>query len=44
MGGELTVSSIPKQGSAFTVRLFLANLGGELEKTQQYAIASYQEN
>lgn len=44
MGGELTVSSIPQQGSTFTVRLFLTNLGGEQEKTQQYAIAGYQED
>lgn len=43
MGGELTVDSIPNQGSTFIVRLYLANLGAELEKTQQEAITGYQE-
>lgn len=44
MGGELTVSSILEQGTTFTVRLYLANLGGEQEKTQQHSITGYQEN
>ncbi|ESS66521.1 aerobic respiration control sensor protein ArcB [Methyloglobulus morosus KoM1] len=43
MGGELTVDSIPNQGSTFIVRLYLANLGAELEKNQQDAITGYQE-
>jgi signal transduction histidine kinase/CheY-like chemotaxis protein/purine-cytosine permease-like protein len=43
MGGELTVDSIPNQGSTFIVRLYLANLGSDLEKTQQDAITGYQE-
>ena len=44
MGGELTVSSIPEQGTTFTVRIYLANLGGEQEKIQQHSITAYQEN
>jgi signal transduction histidine kinase/CheY-like chemotaxis protein/purine-cytosine permease-like protein len=43
MGGELTVDSVPNQGSTFIVRLYLANLGAELEKNQQDAITGYQE-
>ena len=43
MGGELTVESIPNQGSTFIVRLYLANLGAELEKTQQDIITDYEE-
>ena len=42
MGGELTVNSRPGQGSSFTVRLYLANLGAELEKSQQYTVIGYQ--
>jgi signal transduction histidine kinase/ActR/RegA family two-component response regulator len=43
MGGELTVHSIPDQGSTFIVRLYLANLGAEHEKTRQEAIVGYHE-
>jgi len=43
MGGELTVNSIVQQGSTFTVRLFLANLGSEQEKTEQMTLLGYQE-
>jgi len=42
MGGELTVNSHPGRGSSFTVRLYLANLGAELEKSQQYTVIGYQ--
>ncbi|SJM96510.1 response regulator [Crenothrix polyspora] len=42
MGGELAVSSSPGQGSSFSVRLFLANLGGEQEKIPQQPIVGYQ--
>ncbi|MEQ1558395.1 MAG: response regulator [Methyloglobulus sp.] len=44
MGGELTVNSVPGQGSTFTVRLHLANLGGEQEKNHPYSIVGYQES
>jgi len=43
MGGELSVVSNPEEGSTFTVRLYLANIGGEQEKPQQYSIIGYQE-
>jgi CheY-like chemotaxis protein len=43
MGGELTVTSKPEQGSTFIVRLYLANLGTEQEKTRQDDIIGYQE-
>lgn len=44
MGGELKVKSEPGQGSSFTMRLFLANLGGEgeQEKTSPQPITGYQ--
>jgi signal transduction histidine kinase/FixJ family two-component response regulator/purine-cytosine permease-like protein len=42
MGGELTVKSNLGQGSTFTVRLYLANLGIELEQSQPDAIVGYQ--
>lgn len=44
MGGELTVNSTLNQGTTFTVRLFLANMGGDKEKIDQQQIAGYQES
>jgi signal transduction histidine kinase/purine-cytosine permease-like protein/ActR/RegA family two-component response regulator len=44
MGGELIVSSSPGKGSSFTVRLYLANLGGDSEKAPQNAIIGYHGN
>lgn len=43
MGGELSVNSIPGQGTTFIVRLFLANLGNEQDKIQQQSITGYQD-
>ncbi|UOA10078.1 ATP-binding protein [Methylobacter sp. S3L5C] len=42
MGGELTVTSKPGQGSTFTVRLFLANLGASPDLYEAENIAGYQ--
>jgi signal transduction histidine kinase/CheY-like chemotaxis protein len=42
MGGELAVGSSPGEGSTFTVRLYLANLGDGHEQTQQQDIVGYQ--
>jgi signal transduction histidine kinase/CheY-like chemotaxis protein/purine-cytosine permease-like protein len=42
MGGELTVTSKPGQGSTFTVRLFLANLGAGTDLYEIENIVSYQ--
>ncbi len=41
MGGELAVKSEPGQGSTFTVRLFLANLGVGPERIQNDNITGY---
>ncbi|MEI6333650.1 MAG: ATP-binding protein [Methylococcaceae bacterium] len=41
MGGELTVTSKPGQGSTFTVRLFLANLGASPDLCEIKNIAGY---
>jgi len=41
MGGELTVISKPGQGSTFTVRLFLANLGASPDLCEIENIAGY---
>lgn len=44
MGGELIVDSILNQGTIFTVRLYLANLGGDKEKPGEQQIIGYQES
>lgn len=44
MGGELAVHSVPDQGTTFTVRLYLASLGGNKDKTEQQHIVGYQES
>lgn len=41
MGGELVVVSNPNQGSTFTVRLLLPNLGGEQQYIQEEDIIAY---
>ena len=42
MGGELAVVSGPDQGSTFSVRLLLPNLGGEQKYIQEEDITGYQ--
>ncbi|MGZ8184606.1 MAG: hybrid sensor histidine kinase/response regulator [Methylobacter sp.] len=41
MGGELAVKSVPGEGSTFTVRLFLPNLGAGPELCQNENITGY---
>jgi CheY-like chemotaxis protein len=42
MGGDLAVVSQPKQGSTFTVRLLLPNLGGDQSYIQEEDIVGYE--
>lgn len=41
MGGELSVESMPDQGSTFTVKLYLASVGGETKPLERAVITGY---